>query len=143
MRTTANPPALPEEASGRKNASWFEQLLSEVNSDPEMDLKGGNLTATVSFTFGSDRHDLVFQRGKVVDLRHGKKIDWRCDFGFRASDETWDKFFADPPPPLYNSVFAMIMRVPDFQLEGDSMVLAQNARAVTRLLDIMQEQGRL
>jgi hypothetical protein len=128
-------------AAGR-DARWMQEVARRVNDDPEMNLIGGRLDATISFTFGTDRHDLVLREGKVAELRQGKKIDWRSDFGFRAPDEVWDRFFASPPPPLYNSVFAMIMRVPQFQLEGDTLVLAQNARAVTRLLSVMQEAAR-
>ena len=125
-----------------RNADWFRQVAQRINDDVEMGLVGRYLDATVSFTFGSQRHDLVMQQGRVVDVRHGKKIDWRADFGFRAPDEVWDRFFARPAPPLYNSVFAMTMRVPDFHLEGDTMVFAQNARSMTRLLDLMQMEGQ-
>jgi len=125
-----------------RDARWFEQVARKVNGDTEMGLVGRHLNATVSFTFGEQRHDLVLQQGKVVDVRHGRKLDWRADFGFRAPEEVWARFFARPAPPLYNSVFAMAMRVPDFQLEGDTMVLAQNARSMTRLLELMQAEGQ-
>jgi hypothetical protein len=124
-----------------RNAQWLEDVTRMINVDTELQIIGRHFTATVSFTFGSDRCDFVIEQGKVVGMRHGKKIDHRADFGFRASDETWDRFFQDPPPPLYNSVFAMLMRVDDFRLDGDGLVLAQNARALTRFLNIMQAEG--
>ena len=124
-----------------RDTEWLQAVARHVNEDAEMALIGGQFDATISFTFGSDKHDLVVRGGKVADVRHGKKLDWRSDFGLRAPDEVWDRFFQSPPPPLYNSVFAMIMRVPDFQLEGDTLVLAQNARAFTRLMNLMQEAG--
>jgi hypothetical protein len=128
-------------APRRRDAEWLQDVARRVNDDPEMAIIGGQFDATISFTFGSDKHDLVLRAGKVADMRHGKKLDWRSDFGFRAPDAVWDRFFQSPPPPLYNSVFAMIMRVPDFQVEGDTLVLAQNARAFTRLMNLMQEMG--
>jgi hypothetical protein len=45
------------------------------------------------------------------------------------------------PPPLYHDFFAMLMRVPEFRLEGDSLVAMQNARALHRLMNIMRETG--
>jgi len=106
-----------------------------------MGIIGAQFDATISFSFGSDKHDLVLRGGKIADVRHGKKLDWRSDFGFHAPDAVWDRFFQSPPPPLYNNIFAMIMRVPEFQLEGDTLVLAQNARALSRLMSLMQDTG--
>lgn len=125
-----------------RDAAWFRQVAQRINDDPEMDLVGQHLNATVAFAFGAQRHHLVLQHGKVVDVRHGKKLDWRVDFGFRAPDAVWDKFFSRPAPPLYNSVFAMAMRVDEFEMEGDTLLFAQNARSMTRLLELMQIQGQ-
>ena len=132
--------ATPKSARVR-DAQWFEDVTRMINADVELRVIGRHFTSTVSFTFGNERCDFVIEQGKVVEIRRGKKIDHRADFGFRASDETWDRFFQDPPPPLYNSVFAMLMRVDDFRLDGDGLVLAQNARALTRFLNIMQAEG--
>lgn len=35
----------------------------------------------------------------------------------------------------------MLMRVPEFTLEGDSLAAMQNARALHRLMNIMRETG--
>ena len=35
----------------------------------------------------------------------------------------------------------MIMRVPEFVLEGDTLAAMQNARALHRLMSVMQQQG--
>jgi hypothetical protein len=128
-------------AGRTRDAQWLREVARRVNEDAEMGVIGGQFDATISFTFGAERHDLVVRSGKVADLRHGRKLDWRSDFGFRAPEAVWDRFFQSPPPPLYNNVFAMIMRVPDFQVEGDTLVLAQNARAFTRFMSVMQEAG--
>ena len=62
----------------------------------------------------------------------------RCAFGFRASPEIWAKFFAKEPEPLYHDFFAMLMRVPGFVLEGDTLVAMQNARALHRAMNVMR-----
>lgn len=140
MEKAKGNPETPWPAAGcKRDATWLGTVAERVNADPEMRIIGTGFDATVSFTFGAERHDLVIRSGKIVELRHGKKLDWRSDFGFRAPEPVWDRFFRMPPPPLYNSVFAMVMRVPEFHLEGDTLRLAQNARAVTRLLGVMQE----
>lgn len=124
-----------------RDERWLQGVVQRINADAEMAIVGRYFDATIAFTFGARRFDLIVAQGKVAEIRQGGKIDHRVDFGFRASDATWDKFFQFPPVPLYNSVFGMIMRIDDFHLDGDGMALAQNARATTRLLDIMQSAG--
>ena len=55
--------------------------------------------------------------------------------------EVWKKFLSPKPPPLYHDFFAMLMRVPEFVLEGDSLVAMQNARALHRMMNVMREVG--
>ena len=35
----------------------------------------------------------------------------------------------------------MLMRVPEFVLEGDALVAMQNARALHRMMNVMRETG--
>ena len=58
-----------------------------------------------------------------------------------GSPEIWARFFAKDPEPLYHDFFAMLMRVPEFALEGDSLIAMQNARALHRMMNIMRETG--
>jgi len=55
----------------------------------------------------------------------------------------WQRFLSEPPPPLYHDIFAMIMRVPEFVLEGDTLVAMQNARALHRMMGLMRSVGRV
>ena len=66
-----------------------------------------------------------------------------CAFGFRASPDIWRKYMSQPPEPLYHDVFAMLMRVPGFVLEGDSLVAMQHARALHRVMKVMRQVGRM
>ena len=70
------------------------------------------------------------------------RIDARCTFGFRASEEIWSKFLSPQPEPLYHDFFAMLMRVPGFVLEGDTLAAMQNARALHRAMNVMRTLGR-
>jgi hypothetical protein len=73
-----------------------------------------------------------------VEITQSPRLDVRCAFGFRASPEIWAKFFAKEPEPLYHDFFAMLMRVPGFVLEGDTLVAMQNARALHRAMNVMR-----
>jgi hypothetical protein len=65
----------------------------------------------------------------------------RAIFGFHAPIDVWRKFLSPNPPPLFHDFFAMLMRVPEFVLEGDALAAMQNARALHRMINIMRETG--
>ncbi len=122
-------------------AGWIERYRERVNADPEMEVIGRWFTTTFAVTFGDNRYALLLDRGRVVDVIPGKRLDVRTHFGLRAPVEVWRKFLSPDPPPLYHDFFAMLMRVPDFVLEGDNLIVMQNARALHRMMNIMRETG--
>lgn len=122
-------------------ASWFDRYRARVNADPEMDVIGDWLSTTFTLTFGDARHALVVDKGKIVNIIAAPRFDVRAPFGFRAPVDVWRKFLSPNPPPLYHDFFAMLMRVPEFVIEGDSLIAMQNARALHRMMNIMRETG--
>ena len=83
------------------------------------------------------------RKGSIESINKAPKFDVRTDFEMRAPMEVWDKFLSAEPPPLYHDIFAMIMRVPEFGLEGDTLVAMQNARALHRMMGLMQGVGHV
>lgn len=122
-------------------ADWIARYRARVNADPEMKAIGRWFTLSFAVTFGDDRYTLRLEGGKIVDIAEGKRLDLRTPFGLRAPVEVWRKFLSPDPPPLYHDFFAMLMRVPEFTLEGDNLVVMQNARALHRMMNIMRETG--
>jgi len=122
-------------------APWFDRYRATVNADPEMGVIGTWLSTTFTLTFGEARHALVVDKGRIVNIIAAPRFDVRAPFGFRAPVEVWRKFLSPNPPPLYHDFFAMLMRVPEFVIEGDSLMAMQNARALHRLMNIMRETG--
>jgi hypothetical protein len=122
-------------------ASWFDRYRARVNADPEMGVIGDWLSTTFTLTFGAARHALVVDKGKIVNIIAAPRFDVRAPFGFRAPVEVWRKFLSPNPPPLYHDFFAMLMRVPEFVIEGDSLIAMQNARALHRMMNVMRETG--
>lgn len=121
--------------------SWFDRYVKRVNADPEMGVIGEWLNTTFTLTFGETRHALIVDKGKIVNIIASPRFDVRAPFGFRAPVEVWRKFLSPNPPPLFHDFFAMLMRVPEFSIEGDSMIAMQNARALHRMMNIMRETG--
>ncbi|HXD72771.1 MAG TPA: hypothetical protein VN628_03500 [Vicinamibacterales bacterium] len=122
--------------------SWLTQFRDRVNADPEMSVIGDWFTTAFSLTCGDRRCIVRFDRGRLVETMTSPKIDVRCAFGFRASEEIWSKFFSPSPEPLYHDFFAMLMRVPGFVLEGDTLAAMQNARALHRAMNVMRTLGQ-
>lgn len=120
---------------------WLARYRERVNADPELEVIGGWFTTTFALTFGDNRFALKVDRGKIVDVIAVPRLDVRTLFGLRAPVEVWRKFLSPNPPPLFHDFFAMLMRVPEFVLEGDSLVAMQNARALHRMMNIMRETG--
>jgi hypothetical protein len=121
---------------------WLTRAQARVNADPELKVIGGWFTVALSLTSGDRRAILRFEGGRLIDVIGSPRLDVRCAFGFRASPEIWTKFFAKDPEPLYHDFFAMLMRVPGFVLEGDTLVAMQHARALHRAMNLMRTVGQ-
>jgi hypothetical protein len=118
--------------------AWMESFRDRVNADPEMQVVGEWFSTSLSLSFGERRYVLRLERGKIAEINAAPRIDSRASFGFRAPMDVWRKFASPQPPPLYHDFFAMLMRVPEFVLEGDGLVAMQNARALQRMMNLMR-----
>jgi hypothetical protein len=118
--------------------AWLEAFRNRVNADPEMKLIGRWFSTSISLSFGDTRYVLCVDQGRIGDIVANPRIDARAAFGFRAPVEVWCKFLSAAPPPLYHDFFAMLMRVPEFVIEGDSFLAMQNARALHRMMNLMR-----
>jgi hypothetical protein len=117
--------------------TWLEAFQTRVNSDPEMSVIGDWFTTSISLTFGDARYVLRIEKGKIAGIA-APRLDQPCSFGFRAPLRVWRKFLSPKPPPLYHDFFAMLMREPQFVLEGDGLAAMQNARALHRMMNLMR-----
>jgi hypothetical protein len=120
------------------NEAWLKQFEERINADREMRVIGDWFTVAMSLSCDEERRVLRFERGRLAQTILTPRLDAPCAFGFRASAEIWRRFFSDPPVPLYHDVFAMLMRVPGFVLEGDTMVAMKHARALHRAMRVMR-----
>lgn len=128
MRNAEDFPGLP----------WLEAFRTRVNNDREMRVIGDWFDAGIALTFGETRCVLRVRQGRIEEIVDKPRLDTRVSFGFRAPVEAWRKFLSPEPPPLYHDFFAMLMRVPEFVIEGDSLVAMQNARALHRMMNLMR-----
>ena len=121
--------------------SWLERYRDLLDADAEMRVIGDHFTLSMAVTLGDDRCVVCFEKGRLVRWVLSPRIDVPSAFGFRSSREIWLKYLGQSPEPLYHDVFAMLMRVPGFILEGDTLVAMQHARALHRAMKVMQSVG--
>ena len=118
--------------------SWLREYQGRVNADREMQVIGDWFTVAMSLACDDRRAIVRFERGRVADVVCAPRLDVPCAFGFRAAAPIWERYLAPVPPPLYHNVFAMLMRVPGFVLEGDTLVALQHARALARVMALLR-----
>lgn len=57
-------------------------------------------------------------------------------FSLNAPDAVWEKFLAPIPPRHHHAIFALLARVPEFQLRGDQFAFLQFSHVVRRVLEV-------
>src|SRR5262245_35222965 len=117
---------------------WLAQVEARLNDDAELRVIGDWFTVAMSLSCGDERCILRFERGRLVQTVTSPRLDMPCAFGFRASADIWTRYFRQPPEPLYHDIFAMLMRVPGFVLEGDTLVAMQHARALHHAMRVIR-----
>jgi len=120
---------------------WFKAYQARVNADRELAVIGHWFSTRFSITVGDVRRVITVEHGRITQINFAPRFDARPAFGFRAPMDTWAKFVSATPPPLHNDFFAMLMRVPEFVLEGDGLVAMQNGRALQRMMNLMRKEA--
>lgn len=117
---------------------WMERYTQVVNADPELRLVGKFFTCDFLLDFEEVRYLVRVHEGRMRDIVPNPAFDRPWVFAIRAPRSVWAKYLQPVPPPLYHHIFAMLMRQPEFRLEGDTLTAAQNVRALVRMCDLMR-----
>lgn len=119
--------------------AWMERYRDTVNADPEMAVIGDWFTLDFKLSFDGNDFLIAVRQGKIVEIAQNPRFDRPVAFTLRAPMSVWNKFINPDPPPLYHDFFAMLMRIDEFQLDGNSLATMQNARALHRMMNILRE----
>lgn len=129
--------------SNRPSLAWMEKYRDAVNADPEMSVIGDWFTENFKISFEGTEFLISVREGKIVDVEENPRFDRPAAFSLRAPMSVWNKFISPNPPPLYHDFFAMLMRVDDFVLDGNTLATMQNARALHRMMNILKQMEPL
>jgi pimeloyl-ACP methyl ester carboxylesterase len=84
-------------------------------------------------------------RFAVFEVRDGRMLpgddsstdpSTSVEFVISAPDNVWARFLEPVPSRQYHSIFAMLMRIPEFALRGDQLRFAQFCHVVRRVLEV-------
>ena len=117
---------------------WMERYRERVNADPEMQVIGDWFSLDFKLSFEGDSWLIPVRRGRIGEIVHRPRFDRPARFTVSAPMRVWSKFIRPDPEPLYHDFFAMLMRVPEFEIDGDSLAAMQNARALHRMMNILK-----
>ena len=120
---------------------WMTAFQQAVNNDEELAAIGTWFTTSFLFQAGEAQFLFRVERGRLAEIIPAPRFDQPWTFAMRAPREHWQNFIRPLPPPLFNEIFSMVMRVPEFRLEGNTLVAAQNARALQRFMSLMRTVG--
>ena len=129
--------------SNRPSLAWMEKYRDTVNADPEMSVIGDWFTENFKLSFEGTDFLISVREGKIVDIEQNPRFDRPAAFSLRAPMSVWNRFISPNPPPLYHDFFAMLMRVDDFVLDGNTLGTMQNARALHRMMNILKQMEPL
>lgn len=125
------------------SSAWMEKYRETVNADPEMAVIGDWFTVDFKISFEGNDFLISVREGKIAAIEQNPRFDRPVAFTLRAPMSVWNKFISPNPPPLYHDFFAMLMRVDDFQLDGNTLTTMQNARALHRMMNILKQMEPL
>lgn len=126
-------PTLPE-------SRWVEAATNKLDEDAYFERIARGFDATVLFEFGGDGYLLTVEDGTITDLRDDPEyLAW--DFAVRAPTETWDKVFAEVPPPQYNDLRGVWLQR-DLDIEGDVFLAIQHWRPLKYVIETFGEATR-
>ncbi len=122
---------------------WMNAYQNAVNADIEMGIVGDWFSVDFKISFGDQEFLIGVRQGKIIEIEQSPRFDRPIAFTLRAPISVWRKFISTKPPPLYHDFFAMLMRVEEFQLDGNSLIAMQNARALHRMMNILKQMSPL
>jgi pimeloyl-ACP methyl ester carboxylesterase len=117
--------------------SWPEftdKWVRACASDAVLAAWKGPWSAAFTIQAGTHAADFRFHEGEL----HG--VDGSAsnssEFAVAASEEIWAKYLAPLPVRHHQSIFAMLMRIPGFEVRGDMLRFVQSCHLVRRVLEI-------
>jgi hypothetical protein len=124
------------------NLEWMSVWQDLANREPVIPVIGQRFNADFLLGFGDQEYVISVREGRVIHLTNQLRVaqlETPWQFALRAPRETWERYIQDPPPPMYNDIWAMAHPLHgNLKMEGDLLPLWQNLRSLNHLLELMR-----
>lgn len=122
-------------------AAWADAFRAATDADAELQAHGRHYSCAFQLDMEQRRVHVTMHRGAVEQLAiDPPPLLASCDFGLRASAETWRRMAQPVPEPMYHGIFAANAHH-DLRFEGDLLTLMQNLRCFVRHVELLRETG--
>ena len=105
----------------------METLKERVNGDAALVRRGRYLTTTFLLEIGPAAWLISIFEGRIVSVTSGPFVMPSSSFALRTTQEEWEKFSSNRPPPGSNDLMALIKRRV-LRAEGDLQIFMANLR---------------
>ena len=100
----------------------IERLAELVNGNPAITRWGRGMNEAFMIDVGDAQYLLTVRDGMLEKVEKGPFTQRSWRFAIRASRDSWEKFWHQPPAPGWHDLFALLRRG-DVKFEGDQRVL--------------------
>ena len=116
----------------------IETLQQRVNGDQGLVRRGRTLTTSFLLEVGATSWLISIFEGRIVAVARGPFVMPSSSFALRASEEDWQKFWSQRPPPGSNDLLALIKRRA-LKAEGNLQVFMAHLRYFKEALGKLRE----
>lgn len=124
------------------NMSAVEEFRRLTDDDPEIQAHGKYFSCSYLLDMVDHLFLVRMHAGKVEELTVDPGPLDSYDFAIRAGTETWEGFCTETPPPMCHGIWSATFQR-DMSIEGDTLVLMQNLRCLTRQFELLRITGPL
>lgn len=95
------------------------------SADDWLAYRGRWVNVTFMIKKGQEEYLVTLRDGQVAHLQPGPHVMPRWTFALVASDDTWQRFWAQTPQPRFHDLMAMV-KFKTLRVEGDPTVFMSN-----------------
>jgi hypothetical protein len=116
----------------------IERLQQRVNDDQGLVRRGRYLTTVFLLEAGRTSWLISIFEGRIVSVTSGPFVMPSASFALRASEDEWEKFWRERPPPGSNDLLALIKRRA-LKAEGNLQIFMSHLRYFKEALAKLRE----
>jgi hypothetical protein len=116
----------------------IDRIAALANRDAALARWGRDMNETFMVEVGDTPYLLTVKGGRIESVEKGPFVMRAWRFAVRASKESWEKHWQNPPPPGWHDLFALLRRG-EVRFEGDQRALMAHLLYLKLLLALPRQ----